>query len=289
MSSKVVLLAAAVMAMAPSAALARNGLPYVGIEGGALKPDKLRLDYRLNTLSVENGIVFDHKTGYDLDFIAGYDFGLIRAEAELGYKRASLNGVAVAPGIQFNNTGPLSVDGFTRSQSAMANLLIDFGSEDGLQVYGGGGVGGARTTLNNVISGAGVPAGRGVNGPDTSFAWQLIAGMRVPVSYNIDLGLKYRYFRTEVDYRDASNAAAVENLDGRFKTHSVLASLIFNLGRQPAPPAPPVAEPAPPPPPPPPPPPATQTCPDGLVILASETCPAPPPPPPPPPPAPERG
>ena len=44
-----------------------------------------------------------------------------------------------------------------------------------------------------------------------------------------------------------------------------------------------------PPPPPPPPPPATQTCPDGTVILATETCPAPPPPPPPPPPAPERG
>lgn len=42
-------------------------------------------------------------------------------------------------------------------------------------------------------------------------------------------------------------------------------------------------------PPPPPPPPATQTCPDGSVILATDTCPAPPPPPPPPPPAPERG
>ena len=46
---------------------------------------------------------------------------------------------------------------------------------------------------------------------------------------------------------------------------------------------------APPPPPPPPPPPATQTCPDGSVILATEACPVPPPPPPPPPPQPERG
>ena len=43
------------------------------------------------------------------------------------------------------------------------------------------------------------------------------------------------------------------------------------------------------PPPPPPAAPATQTCPDGSVILATDTCPAPPPPPPPPPPAPERG
>jgi outer membrane receptor protein involved in Fe transport len=43
------------------------------------------------------------------------------------------------------------------------------------------------------------------------------------------------------------------------------------------------------PPPPPPAAPATITCPDGLVILANEQCPAPPPPPPPPAPAPERG
>jgi outer membrane receptor protein involved in Fe transport len=58
--------------------------------------------------------------------------------------------------------------------------------------------------------------------------------------------------------------------------------------------APPRALPPPPPPaplPPPPPPaaPATITCPDGLVILANQSCPALPPPPPPPEPAPERG
>jgi len=52
--------------------------------------------------------------------------------------------------------------------------------------------------------------------------------------------------------------------------------------------APPPPPPAPPAPPPPPAAPATQTCPDGSVILATEACPAPPPPPPPPP-APERG
>ena len=52
----------------------------------------------------------------------------------------------------------------------------------------------------------------------------------------------------------------------------------------------PVAEPAfVAPPPPPPMAPATQTCPDGSVILATDACPAPPPPPPPPAPEPERG
>ena len=70
------------------------------------------------------------------------------------------------------------------------------------------------------------------------------------------------------------------------KRHQLVAVAGIKFGR-PAEvlPPPPVVEA----PPPPPPPPATQTCPDGSVILATEVCPAPPPPPPPPPPAPERG
>lgn len=286
MPKKFMLLAATAMALAPTAAAARDGLPYIGFEGGAVKPDKVKLDYQLRALDVPNGIVIDHKTGFDLDFIAGYDFGLIRAEAELGWKRAATNGVAVAPAIQFNNTGPLTIDGRTTVKSAMANLLLDFGKDDGLQVYAGGGIGLARTTLNNVISGPNVSAGRGVQGSDRDLAWQLIAGMRMPVSYNVDLGLKYRYFRSKIELQDATNPAAIESLDGRFRSHSILASLIFNLGAQPEPL--PIVEAAPPPPPPPPPP-ATQTCPDGSVILATDACPVPPPPPPPPPAAPVRG
>lgn len=287
MPSKSVLLTAAALVFASSTASARDGLPYIGFEGGAVKPEKLRLDYQLRTLSVPNGITIDHKTGLDVDAVVGYDLGLIRAEAELAWKRAATTGVAVAPAIQFNNTGPLNIDGTTKALSAMANLLLDFGKDDGLQVYGGGGLGIARVSLDNIISGPNVAPGRGVNGSDRSLAWQLIAGMRVPVSYNVDLGLKYRYFRTEVDFRDATNPTAVENLEGRFRSHSLLASLIFNLGRQPEAVAA-IVEPAAPPPPPPPPPP-TQTCPDGSVILATDACPVPPPPPPPPPAEPVRG
>lgn len=286
MSSKYLLLAATTLIVVPSVATARDGLPYVGIEGGALKPDKLKLDYQLRALSVPNGAVIDHKTGWDVDFIAGYDLGLIRAEAELGAKRAVVTGATIAPAVGFNNTGPLSARGDTRAQSAMANLLFDLGKDDGLQVYGGGGLGLARVRLNSIISGPGVAAGRGIVGKDRSLAWQLIAGMRVPVSYNVDLGLKYRYFRSSVDLRDSSNPLAIDSIDGRFRSHSLLGSLIFNLGAAPADPVVvPVAEPAPPPPPPP----ATQTCPDGTVILASDACPVPPPPPPPPPVEPVRG
>ena len=60
----------------------------------------------------------------------------------------------------------------------------------------------------------------------------------------------------------------------------------YKFGAGSAPPPAPIAVA---PPPPPPAPPATQTCPDGSVILATDMCPAPPPPPPPPAPEPERG
>jgi outer membrane autotransporter protein len=70
-----------------------------------------------------------------------------------------------------------------------------------------------------------------------------------------------------------------------YTEHSGYLKVVVPIGSPPAPPPPPAAAP----PPPPPPAPATQTCPDGSVILATDTCPAPPPPPPPPPPAPERG
>ena len=138
-----------------------------------------------------------------------------------------------------------------------------------------------------------------------------IAGARYAISSNIDICLKYRYFRTgKVELVDDSavtllgnanrfvinplnptlvdqttNANLFASFDQKFKSHSLLASLIFNFGAPPAPP--------PPPPPPPmmaaPPPPETQTCADGSVILATDSCPLPPPPPPSPPPAPERG
>jgi TonB-dependent receptor len=65
------------------------------------------------------------------------------------------------------------------------------------------------------------------------------------------------------------------------------AGVRFAFGGGSAPPPPPPPPPLPPPPPPAPP--ATQTCPDGSVILATDSCPVPPPPPPPPAAAPERG
>ena len=294
-------------------ALARDGALYVGIEGGIWLPRDT--NYRVNSTRVQtvpigqgllgqtvttsfatfgSGFVSDYKRGYDVDAIVGYDFGFLRLEGELAYKRAKLrdltgsstlvSGINTAP-ISGATPGSFNFGNRTSVASAMANALLDVGIAPGFSIYGGGGYGQARVKT--------------LGGRDTVYAGQLIGGLSTAISENVDLGIKYRYFQTrKVNFNTSSSftgtggSTSVSNFanQGRIRSHSVLASLIFNFGgRSDAPP---------PPPPPPvevapvvqaPPPPATQTCPDGTVVLATDVCPAPPPPPPPPPATEERG
>src|SRR4028118_958064 len=86
------LLAAVAVAAIASPAAARDGSGYVGIEGGAMIVEDMDhdLDFDDATLgSINDLISIDHKYGLDVDLIAGYDFGSVRAEAKLGWKRAS--------------------------------------------------------------------------------------------------------------------------------------------------------------------------------------------------------
>jgi opacity protein-like surface antigen len=253
-----------------SPALARDGSLYAGIEGGVLKLKDPTINYQGPTGTDDGFLSVDHKLGLDVDAIVGYDFGMARFEGELGWKRSKIDGAD----LDDNLLPSLGDGGRGRTVSAMANVLIDFGNDDGVNFYIGGGAGVARTSYKiDAIS---------FGGTDSNLAFQGIAGVRAAISPNIDAGLKYRFFTTKYNPSESDS----EEILGRWKSHSLLASLIFNFGaREAAPPPPPPVEA----PPPPPPPPATQTCPDGTVILATEACPAPPPPPPPPPPAPERG
>ena len=283
------LVATAVAAVAlASPAAARDGHGYVGFEAGALWAKDMDFDL-IDTseggqFRLDDFIQTDFKKpGLDLDLIGGYDFGVVRAEAELGYKRARVD--EVGGGYTESNTA-IDGTGNVNVFSIMGNVLLDFGNEDGLSFYGGGGLGWARVKVNSISA---KQFDAGLDLKDSGLAWQLIAGARYAITPQLDLGLKYRYFRSaKVKGNDALfvNSSTYDWNGDRFQSHSLLASLIFNFGDNAAPLPPP---PPPPPAPPPPPPPATQTCADGSVILATDSCPLPPPPPPPPEPAPERG
>ena len=301
-------LAVTAVAMAMSSpAIARDGAPYVGVEGGILFPRVTR--YSVNSLRVQSvptgggllgqtvttsnvnygsGFVTDYKRGVDIDAIVGYDLGFFRLEGEVGYKRTRAKNFTASPTLLTAiNTAPISgvtsnSFGFadqTRVMSVMLNGLFDYDIAPGFRIYGGGGAGRARV--------------KAFGQRDNGWAYQLIAGASTAISPNVDLGLKYRYFQTgRLHYANGAffsdpvtgaTSTSTFTETGKFRSHSLLASLIFNFGGVQAPP-PVIEAPAPPPPPPPPPPPATQTCADGSVIDAMAACPVPPPPPPPPPP-----
>src|SRR5947208_15317778 len=111
---KYLLAAAAAVAIASPAA-ARDGSGYVGIEGGVLFPQCKNadgaVDFTTNTLTrvdlaSDNVANVKFKTGYDVDIIGGYDFGLFRLEGELGYKRAKIKSFNIDdPFVTAINTG----------------------------------------------------------------------------------------------------------------------------------------------------------------------------------------
>jgi len=279
------LLAAVAAAALTSPALARDKSTYVGISGGVMLVEDTNLDYSydVDVPEVRDAITVDHKLGFDVDLFAGYDFGLVRAEAEVAYKRASIDEVQLDTDFipSPNPTEPYDANGKVSVFSVMANALFDFGDEDGWHGFLGAGVGYAKVKYKASIPT--VFGDAGFSDSDGTIAWQILAGVSKSVSPNIDLGLKYRFFNASKLKFGDNNDDEFE-FTGRFRSHSLMASLVYNFYTPEAPPPPPPL----PPPPPPPPPPATQTCPDGSVILATDACP-PPPPPPPPPPEPERG
>jgi len=271
------LLAAVAAAAIASPAMARDGSGYVGLDLGPMLIEDIDFDFGPSDDVLSNdALTVDHKTGYDIDLNGGYDFGMFRAEAEIGYKRAGIGDIF------FNDTtippAVVNGDGHSSALSVMANGYVDFG-DNRWTGYVGAGLGLAKVKASVDFVDEFDDVEGSFHDSDTGFAWQALAGVKYAVTDNIDVGVKYRFFNVKnVNFNDDLDG---ETLSGKWRSHSLMLTLAYNFY---SPPAPVVA-----PPPPPPPPPATQTCPDGSVILATEACPAPPPPPPPPPPAPERG
>ena len=237
-----------------SAALARPQQAwYVGIDAGAVLPENQ--NYRITStggVATQNALTVKSDTGFDVDGTIGYDFGLLRTEFEVGYKQNKLNHINVnaggLPAIPFGNAtvvpplGSYQSDGKSRVLSFMANGLVDFGKSEVGSISGfvGGGVGVARVKQSNYA----IATGGNVftNDSDTRFAWQLLAGINKPLTQHVDLGLKYRFFNVQ-NIRTYTVTGA--QLNDRFRSHSLLASLTYRFGEDAPPPAPVAPQPAP--------------------------------------------
>ncbi|TNE46111.1 MAG: porin family protein [Sphingomonadales bacterium] len=226
---KLALAAALATTAMASPALARDDAWYIGVDGGAMLVEDLDFTTPTTALGNSSGTV-DYNTGYDVDGVIGYDFGMFRLETEVGFRRAWTDQA------DFANGAPSSTKGNVRSLSFMLNGLLDFGPDDGLQGFVGGGVGIARTHLYNSV----------VDDSDTGFAWQVLAGVRMPLTDRIDASLKYRFFNHQnLDMVTSSRlnyspwAGSGTPVDADLRTHSLLVGLSYNFGEPAAAPPPP--------------------------------------------------
>jgi OOP family OmpA-OmpF porin len=221
---------AIVMALASTAiagpALARDKAWYIGVEGGPSIVENIQYDIAGSKAAATS----KQKAGYDVDGIIGYDFGAFRLEAEVGYKEAKLRSYTSSVATYYSPTANLApgtyngVVGKVSALSFMMNGLLDFGSDDGISGFVGGGVGVARVKYNGFTTGGPSPF---LNDSSTGFAYQAIAGVRAPLTDHIDVGLKYRFFTaTSVNVVDALG----QQEHSRYRSHSILGSLIYNFG-----------------------------------------------------------
>ena len=102
-------------------AVARDHSFYAGLEGGVMWIEDVDFDYADTTgLTITPGVTVAHHSGFDVDAVAGYDFGMLRLEGEVSYKRASVNQVRLDS--RLSGAGPLSnFDASGRSQFAVGN------------------------------------------------------------------------------------------------------------------------------------------------------------------------
>src|SRR4051812_5522054 len=165
-------------------ALAKDGAWYAGVEGGLMVVEDTQLDYTDANRAIPVGFLMNHKVGFDVDALAGYDLGMIRLEGELAYKHASLDDTKVDPALSapspdlfFDTSGHVNVT------TAMINALLDFGDENGWAGYVGAGGGYGHVKYSQDLTGLN---GFDFSVSDSSIAWQGIAGVRYSISPSMD-------------------------------------------------------------------------------------------------------
>lgn len=215
------------LALAAAPAAARDGAWYVGGDFGAMIVEDADFDYV--TAGTDDAVALDYDYGFDGALFVGYDLGAFRLESEVSYKHAGVN--------EFENTiaipstsGPHPPglrEGFgsAAALSFMLNGMLDFGDDDGISGFVGGGAGIARVDYGNIR--AFEDTGTFIDDSDTRFAWQIVAGLRQSISDNVDVTLRYRYFHVGGLHLEGF---AGEEVRAPFRSHSILGGLTFNFG-----------------------------------------------------------
>lgn len=201
MSMKISLIAVSALiatAVIPAPCFATPATPggyFSGYLGASMLPDTEVTIREFNPVTEKHALVqFD--PGSNLGATGGYDFGFLRLEGELAYKRGEITSVSERSfGTRYVNT-----DGHLRAFSLMMNTFVDLHNDSPVTPYFGGGIGYATVRLSGT---RGVDAGTGaVNynifraDEDDVFAYQAGAGLEVELNRRLSFDLGYRYLGT---------------------------------------------------------------------------------------------
>jgi len=214
--------------LAAAPAHGRDGAWYVGGDFGAMIVEDTEFDFGLAPTIAS----VDHDTGLDGALFVGYDLGAFRLEAEVAYKRASVDEIDATFAIPTPPLGSVPAGrhplagGSTSALSFMLNGMLDLGDDDGLGGFFGGGAGIARVGYDNIRVFENTDPY--LDDGDTRFAWQIVAGVRQAVGENVDVTFRYRFFNVPgVTVPDIGGFDG----EGGFRSHSILAGLTFNFGQ----------------------------------------------------------
>src|SRR5688572_12536584 len=168
-------------------AAARDGAWYVGGDFGAMIVEDTDFDVG----GTEDALTIDHEYGFDGALFVGYDLGAFRLEAEAAYKKADVDSFSNSVYLEGDGAeyliGTHEADGSASALSFMLNGMLDFGDDDGISGFVGGGVGYAKVKYNSVTGYSN--AGELLDDSDGGFAWQVVAGLRQAISDNADVTL----------------------------------------------------------------------------------------------------
>ncbi|KUL31407.1 outer membrane protein [Chlorobium limicola] len=195
-------------------------------------------DSEIGLFNIED--VFDtevnlgYGSGLTLAGAIGCDYGSTRLEAEIGYQSADIKDISISD-ITVPDSPPYTIpggsvdlDGDASVLSLMANGFYDIDLGGGVEFYAMAGVGVAQVDMeiNDV---AGVKAYLpdavdpvAIKVTETTLAYQVGAGLAIPVSDGVMIDARYRYFAT-------TDFDVVGVIDTNVSSHSALLGLRVNL------------------------------------------------------------
>lgn len=203
------------------------GTWYVSLFGGAAFPDSL--DTTASYAGVPGFIVdFDTETGYVLGVAAGANITSdLRTEVEYSYSSSDSDTIDYArPGGAVTS---YAANGEIESHFVLVNLWYDWNVGSTIRPYLGGGIGVGVVDVNaDYTNFPTFPT----SDSDVGFAFQLGAGVRVPISAAMDFDLSYRFKGvTGLDYENFSpGAGGIVTRDAdSFYSHNVTGGVTFKF------------------------------------------------------------